>query len=76
MLALPDDGRLFVGFLVLVGAALWLQLTLSLIAEFLGVLQRRPTTRVELPGLGMSRALAAVLVGALLSAGSATALGI
>ncbi|OZM77259.1 LysM peptidoglycan-binding domain-containing protein [Pseudonocardia sp. MH-G8] len=73
MLALPDDGRLFLGFLLLIGVALWLQLTLSLIAEFLGVLRRQPTTRVELPGLGMSRALAAVLVGALLSAGSATA---
>jgi nucleoid-associated protein YgaU len=73
MLARPDDGRLFLWFLLLVGAALWLQLTLSLIAEFLGVLRRRPTTRVELPGLGISRALAAVLVGALLSAGSATA---
>ncbi|MHA6622897.1 LysM peptidoglycan-binding domain-containing protein [Pseudonocardia sp. DLS-67] len=73
LLVRPDDGRLLVGFLLLVGAAAWAQLTLSLIAEFVGVVRHRPTVRVELPGLRLSRTIAALLVGALLSVGSATA---
>ncbi|WP_219414197.1 LysM peptidoglycan-binding domain-containing protein [Pseudonocardia nigra] len=73
MLGRPDDGRLLLGFLYIVGVVAWAQLTLSIVAEFVGVLARRPALRIELPGFRISRTFAALLVGSLLSAGSASA---
>src|SRR3954468_16868299 len=65
-LSRPDDGRLLLGFLVLVGIVAWAMLALSILAEFASVGARRPVLRVNLPGFRLSRGVAAGLVAAIL----------
>jgi hypothetical protein len=62
----PDDGRLLLGFLVLVGVIAWALLALSILAELASVAAQRPVLRLDLPGLRMSRGIAAGLVAAVL----------
>lgn len=73
LLLRPDDGTLLLGFLVLVAAAAWLVLTVSIVAEFAGALSGRPVPRIDLPGFRMGHSVAAALVAAVLGAGPAVA---
>ncbi|MFC4945817.1 LysM peptidoglycan-binding domain-containing protein [Pseudonocardia sp. GCM10023141] len=73
-LSRPDDGRLLLGALVLVGAGAWLILAISLVTEIMSVITRRPALQIALPGFGVGRAVAATLVSALLSLGASPAI--
>jgi hypothetical protein len=65
----PDNGSLLMGTLLVIGVLVWAQLSVSILAELVAALRRRPGLRVELPGLGASRLLASVLVAGVLGAG-------
>ena len=69
----PDDGTLLIAFLVAVGAAAWLMLTASLVAELVAVATRRPGMRLSAPGFRWSSGVAAALVSAVVGAGPAMA---
>ena len=73
VLTRPDDGRLLLGFLVLIGVAAWALLALSIVLELIAAIGNRAVPRIELPGFRWSRVVAAVLVTALLGAGPASA---
>ncbi len=69
----PDDGRLLIGFVVLVGFAAWAVLSLSIVLELVSALLHRNVPIIPLPGFRLARVLAGVLVSALLGAGPASA---
>lgn len=73
-LSRPDDGRLLLGLLVVVGAVAWLMLAFSIMAEVASVVTRRPVLRIELPGFRVSRAVAAGLIAALIGLGATPAI--
>src|SRR3954451_3288822 len=73
-LSRPDDGRLLLGLLVVVGVVAWLILAVSILAELVAVVARRPALRINLPGFRLSHGIAAALVAALLGLGATPAI--
>lgn len=73
LLLRPDDGTLLMCFLGLIGAAAWLVLTVSILAELVAALTDRSALRINLPGFRLGRAIAAALVAAIIGATPALA---
>ena len=63
----PDDGRLFLGALTLLGFLAWIMLTTSILVELAATLRGRVARQIRFPGFGLSQALAGTLVAAVLT---------
>ncbi len=74
VLSRPDDGRLLLGLLVVVGAVAWLILAASIVVEAVAVMWRRPGLRIDLPGFRLGHSIAAALIAAIIGTGAAPAL--
>ncbi|WP_298799434.1 LysM peptidoglycan-binding domain-containing protein [Pseudonocardia sp. 73-21] len=70
----PDDGRVLLGLLVVVGVGAWLILAGSILIELAAVALRRPAPRIGLPGFGWGRSVAAALIATTIGAGASPAI--